>query len=277
VVTKSVGFIAGFINQVWRAKRPTLAALFINEPDKVDQVLKKIKYDDSDLIYLTDHRPELAESHGEFFKVIGKIRDPEDQARAVRGGVANLFDAKKHDSVIHLINALGKRKFNGRPLKNVAIQQAFYRGASRGINNIVERLHEHPAITHEGYANGLKVSCENDKLKTFPFLLSQADLGDLEKVKDYDKYKNDSEFCKAIDDATKTAPLAGTRHRRFFERIKGTKLVIVTLSDVMITGVWVQEPGSIIASYLLGEEEGINVMKEIRQESTQQDSMCCTM
>ena len=35
----------------------------------------------------------------------------------------------------------------------------------------------------------------------------------------------------------------------------------------MITGEWMQEPGSIIASYLLGEPEGTNVMKEIRQES----------
>ena len=33
VVTKSVEFIAGFINQVEKAKRPTLAALFIKRPD----------------------------------------------------------------------------------------------------------------------------------------------------------------------------------------------------------------------------------------------------
>ena len=31
------------------AKRPTLAALFIKRPDIVDQVLKKIKYNDDDL------------------------------------------------------------------------------------------------------------------------------------------------------------------------------------------------------------------------------------
>ena len=49
VVTKSVEFIVGFINQVENAKRPTLAALFIKRPDIVDEVLKKIKYNDDDL------------------------------------------------------------------------------------------------------------------------------------------------------------------------------------------------------------------------------------
>ena len=77
VVMKSVEFIAGFINQVEYAKRPTLAALFIKRPDEVDQVLRKIKYDDGDLIGLTDHRPELAESHNNFFKAIDKIKNPE--------------------------------------------------------------------------------------------------------------------------------------------------------------------------------------------------------
>ena len=50
VVMKSVEFIIGFINQVEDAKRPTLAALFIKRPDEVDQVLKKIKYNDDDLV-----------------------------------------------------------------------------------------------------------------------------------------------------------------------------------------------------------------------------------
>ena len=74
-------------------------------------MLKKIKYDDDDLRYLTDYRPELAESHDNFFKVIDKIKDPENQEWAVRWGVINLFDAKKHDSVIPLINALESSTF----------------------------------------------------------------------------------------------------------------------------------------------------------------------
>ena len=50
--------------------------------------------------------------------------------------------------------------------------------------------------------NGLIDSWKHDNSKTvFPFLLTQADQGDLEEVKKRDKYKNDQEFRKAIDDA----------------------------------------------------------------------------
>ena len=49
VVTKSVDFIIRFINQVENAKERTLAALFIKRCDEVDQVLKKIEYNDDDL------------------------------------------------------------------------------------------------------------------------------------------------------------------------------------------------------------------------------------
>ena len=66
------------------AKRPTLAALFIKRPDIVDEVLKKIEYDDYDLSVLTDYRPELAESHDNFFKVIDKIKDPKNQEWLLR-------------------------------------------------------------------------------------------------------------------------------------------------------------------------------------------------
>ena len=97
--------------------------------------------------------------------MIDKIKDPEDQEDAVRSGVINLFNAKKHDSVIPLINALEKIQFNGRRLKNVAIQRAFYQGAWRGIKHFVEEFHEHPAITSERYADGLIESWKYDKLK----------------------------------------------------------------------------------------------------------------
>ena len=132
VVTKSVEFIVEFINQVKNAKIPTLAALFIKRPDIVDEVLKKIEYDDDDLMDLTYYRPELAESHDNFFKVIDMIKNPKNQEKAVEDGVSNLFDAKKHDSVIPLINALENRLFNGRNLKDAAIQQAFHEGVYDG-------------------------------------------------------------------------------------------------------------------------------------------------
>ena len=82
-----------------------------------------------------------------------------------------------------MINALEKRQFNGRDLKNIAIQEAFYEGAWRGIKYIVEEFHEHPTITSEEYANGLIRSWEMIIRRHFLFLLTQADQGDLEEVK----------------------------------------------------------------------------------------------
>ena len=48
-------------------------------------------------------------------------------------------------------------------MKDVAIREAFYEGAWRGIKDIVEELHEHPAITSEEYADGLVESWNDDK------------------------------------------------------------------------------------------------------------------
>ena len=42
--------------------------------------------------------------------------------------------------------------FNGRNLKDIAIQMAFQEGANKGIKDIVEEFHEHPAITPKKYA-----------------------------------------------------------------------------------------------------------------------------
>src|ERR1700722_601881 len=74
VVMKGVEFIVGFINQVKELKGRTLAALFIKRSDMVDQVLENVKYDDYDLKDLAYYRPELAESHDNFFKGIDQIR-----------------------------------------------------------------------------------------------------------------------------------------------------------------------------------------------------------
>ena len=91
-------------------------------------------------IDLTDYRPELAGSPEKFFRVLDKIKDPENQEFAVRLGVRILFEAGKHDLVVPLVNALGKRTFNGESLKDVAIQMAFHEGADRGNQDIVDYI-----------------------------------------------------------------------------------------------------------------------------------------
>ena len=174
----------------------------------------------SDLCYLTDYRPELAGSPEKFFRILDKIKDPENQERAVRWGVINLFKAGKHDLVVPLVNALGKRTFKSKRLKDVAIQTAFYEGAQRGNQDIVELYCEHPAITSEEYADGLYGSWNDGKPnQVFPFLLEQADQGDLDKAKKKYAHEDYEKFRQAIDEALKTAPPAGSRHLRLVEKV----------------------------------------------------------
>jgi len=256
VVTKDVDFIAGFFNQIKGAKKPTLAALFIKRPNVVDQVLKRIKYDDSDLCYLTNYRPELAESHEGFFKAIDKIKEPCNQESAVRVSVINLFSDEKHDSAIPLIDALEKRQFKSRNVKDAAIQTVFIEGAVRGINYFVEKFHEHPAITSERYANGLRESWKHDKSNlVFPFLVSQADQNDLKEVKTWNIYKEDQAFKKAIDAAENTLSKASyklPRHARPADRVERARLAKGAFTEHESIGLLAQEkgPGEIILSYI---------------------------
>ena len=67
-------------------------------------------------------------------------------------------------------------------------------------------------------------------------------------------YKKYPEFRQAIDEAFKTAPPAGSRHQRYFERAIA-KLAMDTLDTVYSTNMWHQEPGSIIEEYILSVNE----------------------
>ena len=259
VVMKSVEFIVGFINQAGgQATKPTLAALFLNSPDKVDEVLNKIKYNDNDLIQLTSHRPELAESHVNFFKAINKIKNPENQESAVSYGIRDLFYVEKHDSVIPLIDALESSTFS-RKVKNAVIQPAFYEGAKRGIKYFEEKFYKRSAITPNEYAKGLFGSWYHDNSKeAFQFLLAQADQGDLEEVKKDDKYKKYQKVREVIDDAFPKAGPAGERLG------KGAMIAMKIFSEIGGLEPLGKEnaPGGIIKSYLVDESEGIKSEKE---------------
>ena len=114
-----------------------LAALFDKgEEGMIDGVLGRVEYDDDDLCYLTDYRPELAGSPEKFFRVLDKIKEPEMQESAVRWGVRNLFKAGRHDLVVPLVNALGKRTFKSKRLKEEAIQGHFMKELKEAIKTL---------------------------------------------------------------------------------------------------------------------------------------------
>ena len=98
----------------------------------------------------------------------------------------NLFTNKRTECLDPLLDALeGNESF--KHLKDVAIKRAFKSGSYHGNKSIVERFHDHPAVTSEDYAHGLINSgIESTQNPIFIFLLGEADQDDLNAVKKHD-------------------------------------------------------------------------------------------
>ena len=252
VIAKGVVVTIWFIQNFDYAKQDVLAALFDKgDEEMIGGVLGRVEYSGEDLYCLTNYRPELTGPPEKLFGAIDMIKDPEQQETVVCLSVANLLKIGRHDLVVPLVNAFGKRIFKSKHLKDEAIQAAFYWGARGGNQDIVELYYEHPAITSEKYADGLCDSWNNGKPnQSFQFLLGQADQGDLDIAKKRYVYKNYPEYRQAIDKALKAAPPAGSRI------ISVEKVQSVLKVFTSITGASDKYgPGSIIEEYLHGEVE----------------------
>ena len=166
------------------------------------------------------------------------------------------------------MNALGKRTFKRKSLKDVAIQWAFYEGAKRGNQDIVEEYYEHPAVTYGEYAVGLKNSWNDGKPnQVFPFLLEQADQGDLDMAKE--KFADEEQFCQAIDEALKTAPPARSRHLRPIERAQRVLEVLAPITSASDP----RGSGSILASYIVDEEIWAKEIERMKMEEKSQGAL----
>ena len=64
----------------------------------------------------------------------------------------------------------------------------------------------------------------------------------------------------------RTAPPAGSRHRRPIERAIAIAFAMDTLDTVYSTNMWHQEPGNILASYLVGEEVWAKEIERMKLE-----------
>ena len=162
------------------------------------------------------------------------------------------------------MKALGERTFKSDRLKEVAILKAFWEGTRRGNQGIVELYCEHPAITSREYAEGLYQSWNNGKPnQVFPFLLKQADQGDLDLAKKGYAYGDYSKFHLAIDEAFKAALPAGSRIISV-EKVQCVLEVLVPITRASDE----YGPGRIIKDYLLGEKENTKKHKLEGQEAS---------
>ena len=251
VIAKGAETTVWFIQNAEYTRWRTFAALFDKGEGMIDGVLGRVNYHDGGLCILTEFRPELAGSSEKFFRILDKTREPRMQEVVVCRSVENLFAAGKHDLIGPFVNALGGRTFKSDRLKGKAIQMAFEEGARRGNQDIVKEYYEHPSITSEKYANGLYESWDYGKSnRVFPFLLKQADQGDVEAVKEEYACKEYPEFRQAIDEAFRTTAPAGSRI------ISDNRAQRLLANFAPITGASVGDrPDSIINNYPLGERE----------------------
>ena len=206
---KDQAFIFEFAKQARAHNGILLTALHRKKsPNMIEEAFKVFKFDQDDLVWAASD-PELICSPNDLFNLLGKI---ENQEEAIRGGVMNLFHNNCIDCINPLLDAFeSNRSF--KHLKDVAIKQAFKSGSFHENKSIVERFHDHPAVTSEDYAQGLIDSGYGSTQDPILIsLLGEADQDDLIAVKKHDRYKNrPDEFKKAIDKALLTAKPGGTR------------------------------------------------------------------
>ena len=95
----------------------------------------------------------------------------------------------------------------------------------------------------------------------FPFLLTHADKGDLEKVKQWRNIIKIKNSVKPLMMLFQRLHVQDLDIARFFER---TRLAIKTLDEISGTGEWVSGLDSIIASYFVDESEWTKEMERMK-------------
>lgn len=189
-------------------------------------------------------------SPNDLLKLIDKVEKQEDQEKAIKKGVVNLFIDERTDCIEPLLTALeGNESF--KHLKDIAIKAAIKGGSYYGNKSIVDRFHDHPAVTSEDYAQGLIYSGEESTQDpVFNFLLGEADQGDLNAVKMHNQHEHKSgEFKKKIEDALLIAKPGGTRLTLPFQR---AELVMKTFRKNPRMGIHT-EISQLIGYYLADE------------------------
>ena len=141
---------------------------------------------------------------------------------AVHGGVNNLFKAGKHDLVVPLVNALGKRTFKSKRLKYVAIQWAFWKELKEAIKTLWKNIVNIPQSPLRNMPmDCIDLGTDGKPNQVFPFLLKQADQGDLDKAK---KRYADEYYADSVKPLTKPSRLPHLLDQDIFVHLKGPNL-----------------------------------------------------
>lgn len=248
VVTKGPDFTIDFIRQVGFANGCILAVLFAKgSKETIDKVLKETNPSQGDLVDTTEYS-ELMHSPQKFIGLLNVIAKPKDQELAVRNGIITLFIRRDTGHVKPLLAALENEGSLGGRLKDVAIQEAFKRGAEGHREFWVKYYYDYSIITPEVYAEALSFSGRvSVQAPIFKRLLAAASLEDLQAVKGRDDYEHlSSNLRAAIEQALPKAKSRVTRINYLGPKALAAKKIVCEIATVLMPDVI----ADIIASYV---------------------------
>ena len=98
-----------------------------------------------------------------FIILLSKVA-PEDHKYVVEKGIRRLFWNRRTHYIGPLLAALEDKTFKDESLKDIAIQQLFYKGIYDDDDTWLKRLYNHPAITPDIYTHAILI-LRNDSQK----------------------------------------------------------------------------------------------------------------
>ena len=245
--------IANFVNQTNQANTITLDKLWLGSPiETVEKVLEKVTFPQQALVDLASYYHVVCHPK-QFLVFLNKMVTPEDQEKAVEKAIEQLV----HDqwsTVAPLLHALKGKIFRSERLEHLATQKAFMAGVKSGrVALVTTDICEHAAITPELYADALTATAARGKYNEMRlFLIKQAELYDLETVKEKEGYEGlNPEFRNEIEEALREVAHGGTRTRAYdIQSAKIAKKEFIKIEHaVAIPGI-----ANIIAEYLTFQE-----------------------
>jgi len=187
------------------------------EEGLINEVFKEVEPSDVAWIVIACNA-DLACAPAKFINILKRITGRRWQKEAVKGGVEKLFDSNKTECINPLLSALESNTSLDQEVKDSAVKYAFLKASLHATDNraasLAKAYYNHSAILAGNYSDALYLFYEKEdsKHELFYWLLKEADIGDLEAVKNNEEWKYMfNEFKEAINEALKTAKPAGTR------------------------------------------------------------------
>ena len=189
VQTRSLDFIAAFIEKTKTAVAPTLIALYAQKSvDEISQVLERSRFRGlEEGVWEMFSEPSILCAPEKMGPFLGRFTHEVPLRWAIRKSIDTLFQINRLDCLYTWLDFLKGKTFDGDEQLDwheLAIQEAFKEGIKRRSHDLLINSFESPYINPKVYAQGLIDSWQGNGLNpNFQQLLDAADDADLSQVR----------------------------------------------------------------------------------------------